>query len=209
MNKIKATLIATFLFAPTLASVNAGTSNTPVCNKLTSSATGGQNMINASIKQVPCTNIISQLMASNQFPDVSYLGLCYVSNGSFNVWLGNKELTIQTSSAWTNSSDTFGLPFILGGTGYIGTVATQLTVSDIQGNNLGLIYTRDTINLGEDAATAGHEDDVIIAGTNLFAGAKGTIKLSSIQTSTSVIIETIGGQICTNTNNQNQNQNQQ
>lgn len=207
MNKIKTTLIATFLLAPTLASVNAGALKAPVCNQLTSSATGGHNLTNVSVDPAPCTNIISQLIASKQFPDVSYLGLCYVSNGSVNVWLGKRELTIKTVSAWTDSSSTFGLPWILAsqatssqlafGVGYTGTVATQWTVSDSNGKDLGMIYTRDTVNLGQDTTTTGNEDDVIISGTNLFENAKGTIKLSSILTPTSIPIDTIGGQICT------------
>jgi hypothetical protein len=141
---------------------------------------------------------------------VSYIGLCYLSRGTINVLWGTKELFVKTASAWTDSSSTFGVPVIfpptnppsIYGVGYIGTVATQWTISDSEGKDLGVIYTRDTINLGEDPLTAGSEDDVIISGTKVFAGAKGTIKLRSAQLqSGSVEVGTIGGKLCINTQN--------
>jgi hypothetical protein len=205
MNKIRTTLIVIFLSASVLTYVNANAANG--CNNLTTSNAGQLN--NASIKPAQCSNPNNQtdplgvLNLSNKFPDVTYLnvnntnpgfvGVCYVSNGPINniLW-GNKVLTIQqTVSAWTDSSDTFGLPYLFGGQGQIGTVATQWTVSDSQGNNLGKIYTRDTINI-----ITGHEDDIIIAGTNVFADAKGTIKLSSVPNGANINIYAISGEVC-------------
>ena len=127
MNKIRTISITVFLSAIALTSVNAA----PICNQLTNS-TGGTS-IDAYIQQVACNTApsITQLIASNQFPDVSYLGLCYVLTSPINVKLGNMRLTIQSvASAWTNSSDTLGLPNILGGSGAVGTVATSFTVSN-------------------------------------------------------------------------------
>jgi len=211
MNKIRATLIATVLTLPTLATVNAATA--PICKELTNAA--GSNIVGF-IDPVVCNTApsIKQLVNSNQFPDVSYLGLCYVSRGAINVLWGTKELTVKTASAWIDSSSTFGVPVIfpptnpasLYGVGYIGTVATQWAISDNEGKDLGVIYTRDTINLGENLATAGSEDDVVIGGSKLFEGAKGTIKLRSVQLqSGSVEVGTLGGKLCINSQEQNKN----
>ena len=207
MNSLRTTLITFFMSAVASTSVSAA----PVCNKLSLPSTS-----TASIALTPCyanpakptaSDPLSQLRASQQFPDVSniqfpdadnsYIGVCYVSTAPFYVLGGADTVKVtKTISAWTSTSSILGTE--------IGTVATQWTIIDQNGSS-GQIYTRDTLNLNPTAN--GEEADIIIAGTNIYAGIKGTLELTSVPSNFMttppylpgiVTLSTLSGTVCIN-----------
>lgn len=191
--------ITAFTFTLAFNSADAST----VCNEIKNYQPESSSLIPVSCIDQN-SRVLGKLKASNRFPDVSFLGFdgtCYISDDTqaIRVTWGTRQFVLRTLSAWTNSFDTFGVPFIFGNgaTGIIGTVATQITVLSPNGVNVGQIYTKDTINLSQYPAP---EDDVVIAGTNFFEGAKGTIKITSVPGSdgSSLLIESIGGKLCIN-----------
>lgn len=171
----------------------------PVCKDFT-----GYQQASASLIAVSCTSpnysVLAKLSANKRFPGVEFLGYdgsCYVSDETqtINVLWGSKPITIKTVSAWTKDFNTFDLPYIFGGTGTVGTVATQMTVFNNYGKYIGQIYTSDTINLVKNGAP---EVDVVTSGSGYFDGARGSIKITSSPGSNGIVIESIEGTLCVN-----------
>jgi hypothetical protein len=196
---------ATNLFMTTLTALAFSSAiASPVCNEITNYRTSSSGLI-----PVLCSDrtykASNTLINSGQFPDVSFLDICYVSDPirPISLNIGNLPVTIKSISMWTNNFDTFGVPLLFkDGTSNVATVATQLTITERNGRSVGKLFTKDIINLSPLLNTPPGptpEDNIIIGGTNLLATAKGTLKLSSsLNPNGSVGIISITGKICTN-----------
>jgi len=155
------------------------------------------------IGQVPCGQVLPQLQASGQFPDVfagagKVLGLCYAATGPAPAQIGNIPVTItNTLSAWTTDFN----PILVGGPDHLGTVVTQVTVSGSHGLLSAHYYTRDTIDLSQILTTGtAAEEDVIVGGDSLLFGAKGTYRVASQPVNGNpalVDLNNLAGLICT------------
>jgi hypothetical protein len=110
-------------------------------------------------------------------------------------------VTVTSLSAWTNESDVFGMPKIFGGPGNVATVATKLTLTGKHDKFSGTLFTRDSIDLSNfPSAEPIKESDVVIHGTKNLNGAKGTIKLESVQNlqEGTIQIPVVTGKLCVN-----------
>jgi hypothetical protein len=154
---------------------------------------------------VDCTlgKVWTTLQASGQFPDVFFppgktMPICYASSSPASASIGQHQVTItSTLSGWTTDL----VPTLFGGQDNLGTVVTQLTVTDQTGNYTGKLFTRDTIDLSKITTTgSAAEQDVIVGGTNNFGGAKGTYRVDSAanQDASMVILTNLHGILCTN-----------
>ena len=134
------------------------------------------------IAEVECKQVLPKLQASGMFPDVfagagKALGLCYASTGPAAASIGNFPVTIaSTLSAWSHDF----VPVLFGGTDNLGTVVTELTITDVRGRFPAQLFTRDTIDLSQILTTGtASEEDVIVGGSEYLFAAKGTYRLAS------------------------------
>lgn len=112
-----------------------------------------------------------------QFPDVTFLAelagadnTCFIGEISAS-WLGDEPVTGKSISGQTVHE--FSLPGLL-------TAATALRLRDDDGDPIGTLFLRDTIFLDLDSLEA-QEELVVIAGTRVFRGAKGTIRITGTE----------------------------
>lgn len=176
----------------------------PVCNDISNYIPSSASLIPVSCGNETSYKVLDTLTKSGQFPDVSFLDICYASdpNMPISMTIGNLPVTIKSISNWTNNFDTFGTPFILGGTGTIATVVSQLSFANRNGRSIGKVYTKDSINFATlltSPPTPTPEDLNIIGGTSLLTNTRGTIKISSfLNPATGIVsIISITGKICT------------
>jgi hypothetical protein len=148
----------------------------PNCQPITATA--------LQIDPVDCSQVLPQLQASGQFPDVfagagKIFGVCYMAKGPVAAQIGNTPVTItNTLSAWTTDF----VPTRFGGHDNLATVVTQVTVTGPYGVLSANYFTRDTIDLsGIDSGTSAtaNEEDVIVGGDSYLLGARGTYRVAS------------------------------
>jgi hypothetical protein len=170
----------------------------PACAPITAAA--------LEIGVVDCTQaqVWSQLQASRQFPDVfagtgKMTKICYKATGPAPAFIGKTQVTIAASaSGWTTDFT----PVLFGGTDNLGTVVTELTITDQRGRPIGNLFTRDTIDLSQIFTTGtSAEEDVIVGGAAVLHHAKGTYRVVSTPedaNATKVKLTNLAGVVCLN-----------